>query len=168
MRLADATAEGARVMAVCNACRYCEQYCPVFQAMSRENVEFKIPANCPSSFSASSAGMRCERSPAEIFVAVSLISRIGRIARVAIHQPPASPTSSTPLPAINSNQPRRCSSATSELTSNPVTTASPGGVKVMNSRKFPRTRMTLFEPTRSGIAIPSGAESDFISTRPSR
>jgi len=33
MRLADATAEGARVMAVCNACRYCEQYCPVFQAM---------------------------------------------------------------------------------------------------------------------------------------
>src|SRR5262245_41020199 len=33
--LADATAEGARVMTVCNACRYCEQYCPVFQAMER-------------------------------------------------------------------------------------------------------------------------------------
>jgi citrate/tricarballylate utilization protein len=32
---ADATIEGARVMAVCNACRYCEQYCPVFQAMER-------------------------------------------------------------------------------------------------------------------------------------
>ena len=32
---ADAAAEGARVMAVCNACRYCEQYCPVFQAMER-------------------------------------------------------------------------------------------------------------------------------------
>src|SRR5262245_13276310 len=33
--LADPTAEGARVMTVCNACRYCEQYCPVFQAMER-------------------------------------------------------------------------------------------------------------------------------------
>jgi citrate/tricarballylate utilization protein len=31
----DATAEGVRVMTVCNACRYCEQYCPVFQAMER-------------------------------------------------------------------------------------------------------------------------------------
>jgi citrate/tricarballylate utilization protein len=35
MQLADPTAEGARVMAVCNACRYCEQYCPVFQAMEQ-------------------------------------------------------------------------------------------------------------------------------------
>lgn len=25
--------EGARVLAVCNACRYCEQYCPAFRAM---------------------------------------------------------------------------------------------------------------------------------------
>lgn len=25
--------EGARVLTVCNACRYCEQYCPAFQAM---------------------------------------------------------------------------------------------------------------------------------------
>jgi citrate/tricarballylate utilization protein len=29
----DLTKEGARVMTVCNACRYCEQYCPAFQAM---------------------------------------------------------------------------------------------------------------------------------------
>jgi citrate/tricarballylate utilization protein len=27
--------EGQRVMAVCNACRYCEQYCPVFPAMEQ-------------------------------------------------------------------------------------------------------------------------------------
>ena len=32
---AGAKAEGARVMTICNACRYCEQYCPVFQAMER-------------------------------------------------------------------------------------------------------------------------------------
>ena len=32
---AGAAAEGARVMTICNACRYCEQYCPVFQAMER-------------------------------------------------------------------------------------------------------------------------------------
>jgi len=27
--------EGARVLTVCNACRYCEQYCPAFQAMEQ-------------------------------------------------------------------------------------------------------------------------------------
>ena len=31
----DLTREGARVMTVCNACRYCEQYCPVFPAMEQ-------------------------------------------------------------------------------------------------------------------------------------
>ena len=35
MQLDELTREGARVMAVCNACRYCEQYCPVFQAMEQ-------------------------------------------------------------------------------------------------------------------------------------
>jgi citrate/tricarballylate utilization protein len=34
-QLADPTAEGARVLTVCNACRYCEQYCPVFTAMEQ-------------------------------------------------------------------------------------------------------------------------------------
>jgi len=29
---------GARVMTVCNACRYCEQYCPVFPAMERRGA----------------------------------------------------------------------------------------------------------------------------------
>jgi citrate/tricarballylate utilization protein len=29
----DLTQHGAHVMTVCNACRYCEQYCPVFPAM---------------------------------------------------------------------------------------------------------------------------------------
>jgi citrate/tricarballylate utilization protein len=33
MQAAELTREGARVMTVCNACRYCEQYCPAFQAM---------------------------------------------------------------------------------------------------------------------------------------
>src|SRR5512134_1053239 len=35
MPRADLTREGARVMTVCNACRYCEQYCPVFPAMEQ-------------------------------------------------------------------------------------------------------------------------------------
>jgi len=44
MRLADSTtlvefARGEHVMTVCNACRYCEQYCPVFPAME-ERVLF--------------------------------------------------------------------------------------------------------------------------------
>jgi citrate/tricarballylate utilization protein len=33
MQATELTREGARVMSVCNACRYCEQYCPAFQAM---------------------------------------------------------------------------------------------------------------------------------------
>jgi citrate/tricarballylate utilization protein len=32
---ADPIARGAQVMTVCNACRYCEQFCPVFPAMER-------------------------------------------------------------------------------------------------------------------------------------
>ena len=35
MQLNELTREGARVMTVCNACRYCEQYCPAFQAMEQ-------------------------------------------------------------------------------------------------------------------------------------
>jgi citrate/tricarballylate utilization protein len=35
---ADSTRHGAHVMTVCNACRYCEQYCPVFPAMERRLV----------------------------------------------------------------------------------------------------------------------------------
>src|SRR5512134_2087904 len=38
MPRADLTREGARVMTVCNACRYCEQYCPVFPAMERRQT----------------------------------------------------------------------------------------------------------------------------------
>ena len=33
MQTNELTREGARVLSVCNACRYCEQYCPAFQAM---------------------------------------------------------------------------------------------------------------------------------------
>jgi citrate/tricarballylate utilization protein len=35
MLSADLVREGRRVMTVCNACRYCEGYCPVFQAIER-------------------------------------------------------------------------------------------------------------------------------------
>jgi citrate/tricarballylate utilization protein len=35
MHLADIAAQGEHTMTVCNSCRYCEQYCPVFPAMER-------------------------------------------------------------------------------------------------------------------------------------
>jgi citrate/tricarballylate utilization protein len=35
MLSADLIGEGRRVMTVCNACRYCEGYCPVFQAIEQ-------------------------------------------------------------------------------------------------------------------------------------
>ena len=35
MPLADLIEQGAHTMSVCNACRYCEQFCPVFPAMER-------------------------------------------------------------------------------------------------------------------------------------
>ena len=35
MRRDDLMRQGEHVMTVCNACRYCEQYCPVFPAMER-------------------------------------------------------------------------------------------------------------------------------------
>jgi citrate/tricarballylate utilization protein len=36
--LDDLTQHGAHVMTVCNACRYCEQYCPVFPAMEERRT----------------------------------------------------------------------------------------------------------------------------------
>ena len=39
MSAADARAEAARLMGICNACRYCEGYCAVFPAMERR-IEF--------------------------------------------------------------------------------------------------------------------------------
>jgi citrate/tricarballylate utilization protein len=30
--------EGARILAICNACRYCEQYCPAFQALEQRST----------------------------------------------------------------------------------------------------------------------------------
>jgi len=35
MQAAEEIREAARVLAVCNACRYCEQYCPAFQALEQ-------------------------------------------------------------------------------------------------------------------------------------
>jgi citrate/tricarballylate utilization protein len=35
MRPAEHYSEGARILAICNACRYCEQYCPAFQALEQ-------------------------------------------------------------------------------------------------------------------------------------
>lgn len=40
MRSTDKTQEAARVMSICNACRYCEGHCAVFQAM-----EFRLEFN---------------------------------------------------------------------------------------------------------------------------
>ena len=42
--------------------------------------------------------MRCDRSPAEIFAAVALMSSMGRIARETSHQPPARPNNKIPAP----------------------------------------------------------------------
>ncbi|HEY6359907.1 MAG TPA: tricarballylate utilization 4Fe-4S protein TcuB [Vicinamibacterales bacterium] len=41
----ELTREGARVMTVCNACRYCEQYCPVFPAMEQRLTFAKTDLN---------------------------------------------------------------------------------------------------------------------------
>jgi citrate/tricarballylate utilization protein len=35
MQLSDIISQGEHTMRVCNSCRYCEQYCPVFPAMER-------------------------------------------------------------------------------------------------------------------------------------
>ena len=35
---ADAAPQAGQMLAVCNACRYCEQYCPVFPAMERRTA----------------------------------------------------------------------------------------------------------------------------------
>jgi citrate/tricarballylate utilization protein len=43
--LDELTREGAHVMTVCNACRYCEQYCPVFPAMERRLTFTKADLN---------------------------------------------------------------------------------------------------------------------------
>src|SRR3984893_3202126 len=32
----DSTCEGARILTICNACRYCEGYCAVFPALERQ------------------------------------------------------------------------------------------------------------------------------------
>jgi len=40
MMLSPAQAEGARVMGICNSCRYCEGFCAVFPAMERR-LDFK-------------------------------------------------------------------------------------------------------------------------------
>jgi citrate/tricarballylate utilization protein len=39
------TLQGAHVMTVCNACRYCEQYCPVFPAMEQRRVFTRADLN---------------------------------------------------------------------------------------------------------------------------
>ena len=68
-----------------------------------EKVEFNTEASCPSSLSISPVLMRCERSPVAIRDAAALMSSIGRIAREASHQPPASPSPSTTAPRPDSH-----------------------------------------------------------------
>jgi len=43
--LDELTRQGAHVMTVCNACRYCEQYCPVFPAMEQRLTFTKADLN---------------------------------------------------------------------------------------------------------------------------
>ena len=43
--LDELTREGAHVMTVCNACRYCEQYCPVFPAMEQRRTFTRADLN---------------------------------------------------------------------------------------------------------------------------
>jgi len=38
----ELTARGARTLTVCNACRYCEQYCPVFPAMEERTAFTRV------------------------------------------------------------------------------------------------------------------------------
>jgi len=38
MQAAEHEREGARILAICNACRYCEQYCPAFQALEQRQT----------------------------------------------------------------------------------------------------------------------------------
>jgi citrate/tricarballylate utilization protein len=45
MPLDELTHEAAHVMTVCNACRYCEQYCPVFPAMEQRLTFSKADLN---------------------------------------------------------------------------------------------------------------------------
>jgi citrate/tricarballylate utilization protein len=45
MPIDELTHEGAHVMTVCNACRYCEQYCPVFPAMEQRLTFSKADLN---------------------------------------------------------------------------------------------------------------------------
>jgi citrate/tricarballylate utilization protein len=42
VQLDELTERGAHVMTVCNACRYCEQYCPVFPAMEERQAFAKV------------------------------------------------------------------------------------------------------------------------------
>ena len=39
---ADPITHGAHVLTVCNACRYCEQYCPVFPAMEQRETFARV------------------------------------------------------------------------------------------------------------------------------
>src|SRR6187549_85775 len=39
---APALLNGARTLTVCNACRYCEQYCPVFPAMEQRETFARV------------------------------------------------------------------------------------------------------------------------------
>ena len=41
----DSIAEGSRIMTICNSCRYCEGFCPVFPAMERRLRFFEADMN---------------------------------------------------------------------------------------------------------------------------
>ena len=75
-------AEGARVMRICNACRYCEGFCAVFPAMTRRlefgpaDLHFAMPSIAVSSMPAGTFARYCTGStpmPAALSGAVSAV-----------------------------------------------------------------------------------------------
>jgi citrate/tricarballylate utilization protein len=80
MPLDELTREGAHVMTVCNACRYCEQYCPVFPAMEQRltftradlNYLANLCHNCGECLYA------CQYAPPHAF-AINVPSSLARI-----------------------------------------------------------------------------------------
>ena len=160
-------------------------------ASRRAKVEFRTPANRPSSLSVSAALMRWDKSPSAILTAVALIASIGRMARVATHQPPTKPSSSTVAPAAVSHSARRRMAARSGTSERPTRRHCPCGRKRYASRIWPRVRASggrpgpgmpgepfpkasrpwspcgSGEPTRVGAGTLSGAPGERATTAPS-
>src|SRR5256885_9920658 len=87
------------------------------------------------------------------------MSWIGRIDRVAAHQPPANASARTAEPPSDSDQHNRRNAARSSAILTPTRIARFLDVKRTYSRAFPRVRRARQSPegSRSGATRPSGA-----------